>query len=247
MISSQDQQQSSELSVERQIAKSIAFFRCVGRLKHTARQGWVERRVTPQPPEAVASHMWRMAVMAMLLPSHRHLEQPAQSSDDNGSSSCSSSSSSSSSSSLASLDRDRMIRMSLVHDVCETIVGDATPAMKVPKEVKAQAEDDAVTHVLAPLLPLLGGKEIVDLFHEYEANETPEAKFVHDLDLLDMVLQAVDYKRSSSPETDLLSFMDSAKRVQHPFLKKVTEHVIDLFFDKKPEEEVPVPETNLLK
>ena len=50
----------------REIAKSVAFFRCIGRLKHVSRQGWVERKVTPQPPEAVASHMWRMAVFVHL-------------------------------------------------------------------------------------------------------------------------------------------------------------------------------------
>eukprot|EP00760_Papus_ankaliazontas_P038643 PhM_4_TR9222/c1_g1_i1/m.20815/K07023/K07023; putative hydrolases of HD superfamily len=214
------------IPLERQIAKSISFFRCIGRLKHTHRQGWVERSVTPQPPEAVASHMWRMAVMAMLFPSHTTTtELNAQ-----------------------LLDRDRMIRMALVHDMCEAIVGDATPAMKIPKCVKAAAEDEAVTSVLAPLLPMICGKEIVDLFHEYEENATPEAQFVHDLDVLDMILQAVDYKRQSDPETtDLLCFMDSAQRIKHPFLRKVSEHVVDLFYERTPEEEVAVPQPNILK
>lgn len=249
--SSEQQQQQQQIPLERQIAKSVSFFRCVGRLKHTSRQGWVERKVTPQPPEAVASHMWRMAVMAMLFPTHQpQLQQEDTTTTDNNVAAAADDDDQDGTTynvPLHKLDRDRMIRMALVHDMCESIVGDATPAMKVPKDVKARAEAEAVSAVLAPLLPQSTGPEVVELFLEYEANATPEAHFVHDLDLLDMVLQAVDYKRSSSPDTDLLSFMDSAKRIRHPFLRKVTEHVVDLFFERKPEDEVEVPKPNLLK
>jgi len=36
--------------------------------------------------------------------------------------------------------------------------------------------------------------ELKDLFEEYENNTTNEAKFVHDLDKLDMLLQAYIYE-----------------------------------------------------
>lgn len=252
----------------RDIAKSVAFFRCIGRLKHTSRQGWVERKVTPQPPEAVSSHMWRMAVMAMIFPASAEKSFTAAKSNEKNSLNQGDEKSTQDQQQKQAedgnddeqqqqqpavqvpralpLDRDRMIRMALVHDMCETIVGDATPAMKIPKDVKAKAENEAVTQILAPLLPSINGQEIIDLFHEYEENATPEAHFVHDLDILDMVLQAVDYKRQSGPDCDLLSFMDSAKKIRHPWLQQVTAHVVELFFEQNSAEEIPVPQAKLL-
>jgi putative hydrolases of HD superfamily len=224
MSSSPQQQQDSHAL---QIAKSIAFFRCIGRLKHTPRQGWVERKTHPSPPEAVAGHMYRMAVMAMIFGTTNNTNN------------------------INNLDRDKMIRMALVHDMCESIVGDVTPAMKgtVSKELKAQAEDAAVTQVLSPLLPAINGKEITDLFHEYEENITPEANFVHDLDILDMILQAVDYQESTrkttNPDIDLSCFIESGKKIKHPFLQQVTQHIVELFEGKT--SGVPVPEEKLLK
>jgi 5'-deoxynucleotidase YfbR-like HD superfamily hydrolase len=49
---------------------------------------------------------------------------------------------------------------------------------------------------------MLGGGEaadrIRDLWNEYEAGATPEAKFVKDLDRLELCLQTVEYERRES-------------------------------------------------
>lgn len=41
----------------------------------------------------------------------------------------------------SALDRTKCIKMALVHDVAECIVGDITPHDNVPKDVKAKQED----------------------------------------------------------------------------------------------------------
>ena len=161
----------------------LRFALTVGELKDSPRQGWLDNGVAK--PESVAAHMHRMSVLCMLCPDR-------------------------------SLDRDRCIRMALCHDMAEAIVGDVSPQMKVSKAVKAEKELEAMGEMAALLKtpPPTGadgqvttgnaaeaatmaahGEEVHALFVEYEVNQTPEAHFVHDLDLLDMVIQAYRYER----------------------------------------------------
>ncbi|KAI9040323.1 HD domain-containing protein [Aspergillus affinis] len=48
------------------------------------------------------------------------------------------------------------------------------------------------------------GKEqgLRGLFDEYEANQTPEARFVHDVDKLEMLLQVLEYERATGRRLD---------------------------------------------
>ena len=49
------------------VMKSVLpFLHIIERLKHTPRAGWVKRGVPG--PESVSDHMWRMAIICMLLP-----------------------------------------------------------------------------------------------------------------------------------------------------------------------------------
>ena len=52
------------------------------------------------------------------------------------------------------------------------------------------------TKLLDPSKP--ASKRIQALYHEYEKRETKEAKFVKDLDLLEMALQASEYEEGMS-------------------------------------------------
>ena len=82
------------------------------------------------------------------------------------------------------LDLVKVISLCLVHDIPEVRVGDLTPhddcSNKAEDELKAMKE-------LAP--------QWLSLFEEYELGESEEAKFVKQLDKLDMGLQAVIYER----------------------------------------------------
>ena len=95
------------------------------------------------------------------------------------------------------LDRMRVIEMCLVHDLPEVEVGDLTPHDDT--STKSEDEHRAMTR-LAP--------QWLDLFEEYEAQETEEAKFVKQLDKLDMGLQAMIYE--SKQGLDLSEFKSSA-------------------------------------
>ncbi|XP_072264958.1 5'-deoxynucleotidase HDDC2 isoform X2 [Pyxicephalus adspersus] len=114
------------------------------------------------------------------------------------------------------LNKDRCIRLALVHDMAESIVGDIAPADNVSKEEKHRKEKDAMKH-LSHLLPDDLKKEIYDLWEEYEFQSTEEAKFVKELDQCEMILQALEYEELEKKPGRLQDFYDStAGKFKHP-------------------------------
>jgi len=114
-----------------------------------------------------------------------------------------------------SIDRDRLIRMALAHDLCESLAGDITPCQKIPHEEKFRLEDAAMKHVKAALGDNPAGKELYQLWLEYEQQETPEAKLMKDIDKFEMVAQALEYEQDQS--MTLQTFFDSTEgKFQHP-------------------------------
>ncbi|XP_012553583.1 5'-deoxynucleotidase HDDC2 isoform X2 [Hydra vulgaris] len=138
---------------------SLEFFILVGQLKTNKRTGWIKNNVPN--PESISDHMYRMAIMAMLL-------------NDNN---------------ISIL---RCIKMALVHDLAECIVGDITPFCGISPEEKYIKEKV--------------GDDIMELWQEYSAQVTGEAKAVKDLDRFEMILQAFEYERALNRNGELESF-----------------------------------------
>lgn len=104
------------------------------------------------------------------------------------------------------LDRLRALEIAIVHDLPEVRVGDLTPHDDVTPDDKHAAELQAL-EALAEGLP--DGERLVALWREYEAAQTPEARFVKACDKLDMALQAAAYQ-AAQPHLALGEFIDSA-------------------------------------
>lgn len=132
-----------------------------------------------QNPECIAGHMYRMGILSFLV-------------DEND-----------------GLDKNKCIKMALVHDLAECIVGDLTPLCGVSETEKHQKEDKAMrelAHLAGP-----AGEEMYALYREYEKRQTPEAKFVKELDQFDMLLQAYEYEKSDKRPHGLQEFFDNIK------------------------------------
>lgn len=104
--------------------------------------------------------------------------------------------------------------MALVHDLAEADVGDITPPEHsgVSKQDKLDQEAKAMDRI-AGLLghPSLSSMRVMSLWQEYEARETQESKFVKDLDLFELAVQAVEYENCERPcHTGLQSCTHSA-------------------------------------
>ena len=77
----------------------------------------------------------------------------------------------------------RCMKLALVHDVAEAIVGDITPTCGVSDADKHALESAAVQRIKAMLGgTTLAGEEIEQLWLEYEAGQTAEAQLVKDFD-----------------------------------------------------------------
>ncbi len=87
------------------------------------------------------------------------------------------------------LDKEKCLKLAVIHDLQEVIVGDITPFDGVTSEEKGQREQKAVQEIAQKL----GFDELKELFAEYETNQSAEARFVRDMDRLDAVLQAKYY------------------------------------------------------
>ncbi|MFO0954522.1 MAG: HD domain-containing protein, partial [Isosphaeraceae bacterium] len=117
------------------------------------------------------------------------------------------------------VDVSRLVRLALVHDLaeCDPGVGDITPYCGIDRAEKRRLEREAIDR-LSALLP--GGDALRDLWLEYEGETTPEARLVHELDALDMALQADAYQRRYG--VDLAEFNESARRkISHPLLSQI--------------------------
>ncbi|XP_069704198.1 5'-deoxynucleotidase HDDC2 [Periplaneta americana] len=138
-------------------------------------------------PECIAGHMYRMGILTFLL-------------DDKD-----------------NLDKTRCLKIALVHDLAECIVGDITPRCGIDPEEKHRREDEAMKELAT--LAGSSGIELYSLYKEYEGQKTPEAKLVKELDRFDMILQAFEYEKAESRPHGLQEFFDSTSgKFSHPLV-----------------------------
>jgi putative hydrolase of HD superfamily len=158
-------------------------------LKRLKRTGWLDRGAPPDQVESVADHSYFTALIAWL----SALDRP-------------------------DLDATRVLKLAMVHDLAEAIVGDLPPysAEDLPdpgdpdavraffsvrhvrttgqRAAKRAAEAVAIDQI-ARLMPDRAGAEFLELLREYEARDTPESRFVKDVDTLEAYLESLEQAR----------------------------------------------------
>ena len=87
------------------------------------------------------------------------------------------------------IDIMKVIFMLAVHELGEIVIGDLT-MFEISKEEKAKREKEAVHEILCGLLD---GKEIENLFTEFDSHSTKEAMFAYQCDKLECDLQSKLY------------------------------------------------------
>jgi putative hydrolase of HD superfamily len=116
------------------------------------------------------------------------------------------------------LDRAKLLAYATVHDLAEALAGDITPHDGVSSEDKGHRERAAMETLGSRGLPA----ELLELWLAYEAQADEEARFVRQLDRLDMALQALVY----APRAKVVEFVDSAATVVvHPRLRPILDEV----------------------
>ena len=119
------------------------------------------------------------------------------------------------------LNVDKVLKLALIHDLGEVYAGDITPYMGVSKQEKTAKERNAVREIFSKLSK---GKEYLELWEEHEANSTPEAKFVKQVDGLEMALQASVYHHQGIKVRE--TFYEKAReKVSDPKLVKILDEL----------------------
>lgn len=127
---------------------------------------------------------------------------------------------------LGNYDTEKILKIILLHDLAESITGDITPE-KISKDKKTQLENKTMKQILNDLPPLLQ-KQYNVLWEEYQINNSKEAKFVHQLDKLEMAMQAKIYSKKSHSKEKLHSFFDSAQNeITDPTLLELFRKILE--------------------
>ena len=111
------------------------------------------------------------------------------------------------------------MKMALVHDMAESIVGDITPLDGVPKIEKCRRETESMDFLTNVMLGGIAdcaeaADGIREIWQEYENHETMEAKFVHDVDKFELLLQMMEYERREEGKLDLGEFSNVAEKIE---------------------------------
>ena len=125
---------------------------------------------------------------------------------------------------IQKLDTLKVLKMSLLHDIVESITGDLTPE-QITKEEKILLENKTFRDIIKQL-PKEFSDDFLKIWKEFQENLTAESKLVHDIDKLEMSLQAKIYEKKGFKNTK--SFFDSAeKQIQNKELKEMFRKIIN--------------------
>lgn len=201
---------------ENEIKNLLDFFIEVGQLKRIKRSGWVLRGVNNS--ESIADHSFRLALIAWFLGKKKKL------------------------------DIKKIIKMALLHDLCEIYAGDTTPYDKILFNNKTLLIDKKKRRKLFADWPRFSQKEKKEFFNEkykketqalkklttklavdlreeirhlwrdYENGLTKEGRFVRQVDRIENLLQAFEYKKEDKALPIRAFYVQIKELVDDPIL-----------------------------
>lgn len=110
--------------------------------------------------ESVASHIYRVAIISMIVGEN------------------------------LSLNVEKLIKMALLHDICEANIGDITP-YDMEKKEKIEIERKEMKR----LVESIGKREYYELWEEFVEGKSKEGKILQEIDKFEMILQAYEYEK----------------------------------------------------
>ncbi len=126
---------------------------------------------------------------------------------------------------LENYNSEKILKMILLHDLAESKIGDYTPK-QLSKEKKNKLENNAFNEIIKSL-PDSIKSQYLQIWQEYQENNSPESMIVHQIDKLEMALQAKIYEKDGYPQEKLESFFESAKTdITDPKLKELFTKII---------------------
>jgi len=148
-----------------------------------------------QKPESVADHTFRTSILCMVY------------------------------SNLEGLDELKLLRMALIHDLPEAVIGDLTPSRKT---TGSKEKENAAMNQMLSLLPKEQREKYMTDWNEYREGKTREAKAVRQLEKFEMALQAKEYEEAGLTRQSLKRFTESADQaIVWPQLRKLLSYILE--------------------
>lgn len=147
------------------IQNAMRFYLLATQLKDKIRAGWDNEHwnINKERRESVAEHIYGTCILAISLDSEFK----------------------------CNIDLNKVIKMLVIHELGEVIIGDITPFDNVSPEEKKRIEQEAIIKVVGELVEK---EELISLIFEFEEKKTKEAIFAHHCDKLEADLQAKIYQ-----------------------------------------------------
>jgi putative hydrolase of HD superfamily len=146
--------------------------------------------------ESVAEHSYSTAMMSMVL------------------------------SDLQGLDTAKIIKMALLHDLAESVVGDIIPD-KINAERKINMENKAMIQILEKL-PSNVSQQYIVLWDDFQKNSSKEANLLHEIDKLEMAFQAKFYLDEGISKEKLRSFFKTANnQIRNKQLRDILSNILE--------------------
>lgn len=148
-------------------------------------------------PESIAAHSFRLSVIAMIL------------ADELG------------------LDKEKLIKMALLHDLGEVITGDIVWSRGSIMDIKKRLEkEDQERKGIKKIFKIMGNsEEYVEIFEEMIGRTSQEAKIFWQLDKLEMAIQALEYEKDQNKRLDEF-FINANLEIRFPYLKKIMKKIL---------------------
>ncbi len=174
----------------------VRFWEFAAKLKAEARRGWL-KKLRLQRTESVADHSFALSLLCLFEGERR------------------------------SYNVERLLKLALLHDLEEAITGDLTPQDKESKgETVVRAQKIAAREQLLSCFPQENQRAYRELWSELENERSKEAQLVHELDRLEMALQANEYAWGGIEATKLKEFHESSRAaIKDPELKRLLDEI----------------------
>ena len=151
--------------MEEKLKNSMRFYMLATQLKYKIRSGWDKSHwnVSKDRLESIAEHVYGTCILALSIDSEFK----------------------------TNLDINKVIKMLVLHELGEVIIGDITPFYNITPEEKMIKEHEAMREVVGDLI---NQKEFLSLLFEFDEKKTKEAIFAHHCDKLEADIQAKIYQ-----------------------------------------------------
>ncbi|MBA3976675.1 MAG: HD domain-containing protein [Nitrosopumilus sp.] len=194
------------------IGEISAFLGHFYKLKEIKRTGW-KSKLHLNDAESVAEHTLTMVVFALLFSEFSNYSPKRT---------------------------IKMIKMILIHDLGESMIGDYTPKT-IDFVKKKQLENSAINTIISKIPWITIKTKYYRLWKEFDENSTEISKMIHLIDKLEMAIQASYYmeNRKDIKKEDIRPFLESASSyVIQKHKIRDTKNSNNLDIEKKDVEEI---------